>query len=667
MNDDNHARGNDVGSAPYWINGFRVDPAGLSIKGKFGSVSLEPKVMQVLVVLSSTPGGVITRKSLIDQIWAVNHGSDESLTRAISILRKYLGDTNGRRTIIETIPRRGYRLIANVTAHPAPSELGTEETPISASSSASDRTLSLRLEELSENSHSSKKDIKSSKRTLIPRRLNLLVVGAILVSLMLIGFRQFTLQNNDVIVSEQIQINAFYLPAEGKAVHSFATSLRSQMASVFLKNSILTSFVPAEGRKLQKFSITGNIDDQGPNLRVTVNLIDEPTQIIIWSKSFDRSKPKMNSFGDEITATSASLMRCILQLRSDTFNAKAEILVLYARFCDSTSHTSMANFLLLTEPIYKAEPDNRDAISLHAYALGRHAEWSEFLSLAEKGALMQKSRDLVERILAKEPNEPFTQYLLASSMPMVGNWADVEDKLLKATSQGRMPDTVYMKYAFHLRLVGRLRDATRVYTDIIATNPVNAENVTDFAWLQLTQGNITQADKYFSLAERYDPNADLLAIRRFQADVFFGSPNAALKRLEQAPIEQWRPSTKYIACVKTFSQAIVDAAPNIKALELACKSAPPYWTIRMLVALGALDRAFILANKLGFRNPGETLVLFYPDMAPFRADPRFWTIAEQSGILDYWRETNKWPDFCDTDALVFDCKALAEDNTPRSL
>jgi hypothetical protein len=33
-------------------------------------------------------------------------------------------------------------------------------------------------------------------------------------------------------------------------------------------------------------------------------------------------------------------------------------------------------------------------------------------------------------------------------------------------------------------------------------------------------------------------------------------------------------------------------------------------------------------------------------MAPFRDDPRFWSVALRAGLVDYWRTTQAWPDFC---------------------
>ncbi|MEQ8484732.1 MAG: winged helix-turn-helix domain-containing protein [Pseudomonadales bacterium] len=96
------------------IGSATVDFDALTIIGAAGSTSLEPKVMAVLHALAVRAPSVVSRQTLIDEVWGGESGGDESLSRAISLLRKAFGDRRGKPTHIETIPRRGYRLVANV-------------------------------------------------------------------------------------------------------------------------------------------------------------------------------------------------------------------------------------------------------------------------------------------------------------------------------------------------------------------------------------------------------------------------------------------------------------------------------------------------------------------------------------------------------------------------
>ena len=79
------------------------------------SRKLERRAMAVLVHLANTPGQVVSKDALIDAVWNGNAVSDHSVAIVISDLRKALGDDRREARYIETIPKRGYRLIATVS------------------------------------------------------------------------------------------------------------------------------------------------------------------------------------------------------------------------------------------------------------------------------------------------------------------------------------------------------------------------------------------------------------------------------------------------------------------------------------------------------------------------------------------------------------------------
>jgi DNA-binding winged helix-turn-helix (wHTH) protein len=71
---------------------------------------LEPRLMHLLCILASAPGTVFSRDQLIRMIWPRVVVTENSLTRAVSELRKILESTGADKTIIHTIPKTGYRL-----------------------------------------------------------------------------------------------------------------------------------------------------------------------------------------------------------------------------------------------------------------------------------------------------------------------------------------------------------------------------------------------------------------------------------------------------------------------------------------------------------------------------------------------------------------------------
>src|SRR5207253_10362429 len=84
----------------------------LSAPGK--AVKVEPKAMAVLLHLANRPGQVVSRETLLSDVWPGVVVGDDSLTQVIIKLRKALGDDPDRPTYIQTVTKRGYRLVAPV-------------------------------------------------------------------------------------------------------------------------------------------------------------------------------------------------------------------------------------------------------------------------------------------------------------------------------------------------------------------------------------------------------------------------------------------------------------------------------------------------------------------------------------------------------------------------
>lgn len=101
-----------------------VDPREGTVSGPGGAVRLEPKVMAVLIVLARYAGHVVSRADLLDAVWPDAVVTESTLSRCIYQLREQLravGTGNGRVDYdpIETLPKRGYRLLATVEQSPS--------------------------------------------------------------------------------------------------------------------------------------------------------------------------------------------------------------------------------------------------------------------------------------------------------------------------------------------------------------------------------------------------------------------------------------------------------------------------------------------------------------------------------------------------------------------
>jgi adenylate cyclase len=96
------------------VGDWLVDPARNEVRRGQESVRLEPKAIEVLEFLAMRAGQVIGREELLSAAWPGVVVGDDALTQAINKLRKALGDDAHSPTYIETISKRGYRLIAPV-------------------------------------------------------------------------------------------------------------------------------------------------------------------------------------------------------------------------------------------------------------------------------------------------------------------------------------------------------------------------------------------------------------------------------------------------------------------------------------------------------------------------------------------------------------------------
>ncbi|HET6630707.1 MAG TPA: winged helix-turn-helix domain-containing protein [Woeseiaceae bacterium] len=93
-----------------------VEPALNRVSGPDGVAQVEPRVMTVLVCLAGHAGDVVSRATLYDAVWGKALVSDQALTNCISELRRLFGDDRAEPRYIETVPKRGYRLVAPIAA-----------------------------------------------------------------------------------------------------------------------------------------------------------------------------------------------------------------------------------------------------------------------------------------------------------------------------------------------------------------------------------------------------------------------------------------------------------------------------------------------------------------------------------------------------------------------
>ena len=96
----------------YQFADIEVDPRTLQVRRNGALVDLEPEAFRVLLHLIEHRDRIVPKNELIAEVWNGTAVTDNSLTRAIAMIRKQLGDNAKAPHLIETAATAGYRFIA---------------------------------------------------------------------------------------------------------------------------------------------------------------------------------------------------------------------------------------------------------------------------------------------------------------------------------------------------------------------------------------------------------------------------------------------------------------------------------------------------------------------------------------------------------------------------
>ena len=102
-------------SHSYEFGRFRLKTAERILLREGELVPLTPKVFDILITLVENSGQVVAKDDLMKRVWPSTYVEEGNLTQNISLLRKALGETPGGAQFIETVPRRGYRFVAETS------------------------------------------------------------------------------------------------------------------------------------------------------------------------------------------------------------------------------------------------------------------------------------------------------------------------------------------------------------------------------------------------------------------------------------------------------------------------------------------------------------------------------------------------------------------------
>jgi DNA-binding winged helix-turn-helix (wHTH) protein len=102
----------------YEFGPFRLETSERRLLRNGQPVALAAKLFDILLVLVENHGHLLEKNDLIHAVWSDSYVEEGNLTRSISTLRKALEDSESNPRYIETVPKHGYRFVANVNEWP---------------------------------------------------------------------------------------------------------------------------------------------------------------------------------------------------------------------------------------------------------------------------------------------------------------------------------------------------------------------------------------------------------------------------------------------------------------------------------------------------------------------------------------------------------------------
>ncbi len=264
--------------------GFRVgrwlvDPSLNSISCKGTTIHLEPKVMEVLVCLARHADETLTKQRLLQEVWPGTFVSEDALKRCILELRRVFQDDAREPRIIQTVAKRGYRLVASV--EPINS---TEHRLAELSGAAIDRAVGT---------------------TTTKWRVGALVLGLALLLMVLNvgGVHQRLLGRRAVPTIRSLAVlpleNLSSDPAQEYFTEGMTDALITDLAQIgSVKVISRTSSrqykktkksLPQIARELDVDGIVeGTVQRSGDRVRITAQLIYGPSDKHVWANSYER-------------------------------------------------------------------------------------------------------------------------------------------------------------------------------------------------------------------------------------------------------------------------------------------------------------------------------------------------------------------------------------------
>lgn len=288
-------------SAPsgFYTGGWYVDLTSDRIRRDDIERRLEARVMDVLVCLADRAGELVTREELEREVWAGTVVGYDALTSSITKLRKAFDDNPRKPHYIETVSKKGYRLIApvSVSAPGGKSDARSLPTP-------GDRRSSIRVLAMIGMFAAILIGIAAFIHQATPETepLELAAVDRNRPSVVVIPFRDISEETGNSYFSEGI-------------TEDLTTALSKLSGLFVISASSARNYdePPLDSGQAAKvlgvrYVLTGSVRRSSNRLRISAQLMDEQSGVYLWAEQYDRTLQDVFEVQDDITAKIVSAL-----------------------------------------------------------------------------------------------------------------------------------------------------------------------------------------------------------------------------------------------------------------------------------------------------------------------------------------------------------------------
>ena len=271
----------------YRVGEWTVEPArGLAYR-RDESVHLEPKAAELLSYLASRSGQVVSRAELLDAVWPGVTVGDEVITNAVAKLRRALGDDPKSPKLIETIPKRGYQIVASACEP----QTATAWRPLSAwwrTAAAAVLLVILATGIIWLRPWGSNPDVATLIDPALPLPAKPSIAVLPFTNLSDDGQQEYFVDGmTEDLITDLSRISGLFVIARNSSFAYKGKAVDVKMV----------------GRELGvRFIIEGSARKVGGKLRINIQLIDAVSGGHVWAERYDGNVEEVFSFQDNITA-----------------------------------------------------------------------------------------------------------------------------------------------------------------------------------------------------------------------------------------------------------------------------------------------------------------------------------------------------------------------------